>query len=214
MSKILSTARKTIYFLEGIVTIFLLIGIVSTYNKPLDQTNSTQVVPEISASPDQDKLALPEATISPLASPFAVKTSGCKMVNYLPDKECDPGAIDPAVTQENIGSTICKTGYTSTVRPSSYTTNKMKVVDMAAYGFTDSPSNYEYDHIIPLELGGAPRDTRNIFPQPYAEPFGARDKDKVENKLKALVCANVLTLVEAQSRIAVDWVSVLREYYP
>ena len=35
----------------------------------------------------------------------------------LPDRHCTPGAINPQVTQSNIGSTICKSGYTSTIRP-------------------------------------------------------------------------------------------------
>lgn len=35
----------------------------------------------------------------------------------LPIHSATPGAIDPIVTQENIGSTICVVGYTKTVRP-------------------------------------------------------------------------------------------------
>lgn len=35
----------------------------------------------------------------------------------LPDPRCTPGGIDPAVTQPTIGSTICTSGYTSTIRP-------------------------------------------------------------------------------------------------
>ena len=35
----------------------------------------------------------------------------------LPDRRCTPGAIDPAVTQADIQSTICVTGYADTVRP-------------------------------------------------------------------------------------------------
>ena len=37
--------------------------------------------------------------------------------DYLPDPVCTPGAADPAVTQDNIDSTICTSGYTATVRP-------------------------------------------------------------------------------------------------
>ena len=35
-----------------------------------------------------------------------------------------PGGIDPAVTQSNIHQTICVTGYTSKVRPSSEETDR------------------------------------------------------------------------------------------
>jgi len=36
---------------------------------------------------------------------------------------------------------------------------------MQAYGFIDSPGNYELDHLIPLELGGAPEDVKNLWPE-------------------------------------------------
>jgi hypothetical protein len=35
----------------------------------------------------------------------------------LPRHDLTPGAIDPRVTQSNIRNTICRRGYTSTVRP-------------------------------------------------------------------------------------------------
>ena len=35
----------------------------------------------------------------------------------LPRHEFTPGAIDPRVTQSNIRSTICRRGYTKSVRP-------------------------------------------------------------------------------------------------
>lgn len=40
---------------------------------------------------------------------------------FLPDPSCTPGASDPAVTQDNIGSTICKAGYMTKVRHRSQT---------------------------------------------------------------------------------------------
>lgn len=45
----------------------------------------------------------------------------------LPDPACTPGAIDPAVTQANISSTICRSGYTSTVRPPASDTGRWKI---------------------------------------------------------------------------------------
>jgi len=57
-----------------------------------------------------------------------------------------------------------------------------------------STSNYEEDHLIPLEVGGNPTDPNNLWPEPYAEPNGARDKDKVENFLHDEVCSGQMTL--------------------
>ena len=61
---------------------------------------------------------------------------------------------------------------------------------------------YEVDHLVPLELGGDPTDTRNIWPQPIA---AAKQKDEVENELHDLVCSGRVSLRQAQSAIAKDW---------
>ena len=44
----------------------------------------------------------------------------------LPDAKLTPGAIDPTITQQNIQNTVCVKGYTKTVRPPAYYTNKLK----------------------------------------------------------------------------------------
>ena len=52
--------------------------------------------------------------------------------NVYPDVEHNPGAIDPAVTQENIAGTICnKTFKTDTIRPPSSYTTGLKTQQMA-----------------------------------------------------------------------------------
>jgi hypothetical protein len=35
----------------------------------------------------------------------------------LPDPDCTPGAISPKVTQDTLATTICRTGYTKSIRP-------------------------------------------------------------------------------------------------
>ncbi len=37
-------------------------------------------------------------------------------LNERPDRRCTPGAVNPAVTQSTIDSTICRSGWTATVR--------------------------------------------------------------------------------------------------
>src|SRR5947209_3037701 len=87
----------------------------------------------------------------------------------LPDPACTPGALNPDVTQSTIGSTICVSGWTATIRPSTSYTNKLKVQGIADYGYTDtSLSDYEEDHFLPLELGGAPKDPKNLWPEPHS----------------------------------------------
>lgn len=129
--------------------------------------------------------------------------STCQVVNgILPDPKCTPGEADPAVTQDNIDSTICVSGYTKTVRPPVSVTEPQKLESMKAYGFDDSPSNYEFDHLIPLEVGGAPDDMRNLWPEPHPSSL---DKDRFENYLHKQVCSGSMDLKTAQNEIASNW---------
>src|SRR5437763_2671658 len=68
-----------------------------------------------------------------------------------PDPHCTPGALNPRVTQGTIGRTICKRGWTSTVRPPEYITEQEKAASKAAYGDRRPTSAYEYDPLGPLE---------------------------------------------------------------
>ena len=76
-----------------------------------------------------------------------------------------------------MATTVCKSGYNTSVRPSTSVTNPIKVERMAAYGFTNARANYELDHLIPLELGGAPSAVANLWPEAYGDGFDAARKD-------------------------------------
>lgn len=127
----------------------------------------------------------------------------------MPDARCTPGATNPTVTQATIHSTICVRGWTATVRPPQSYTRPLKIKQMQAYGYGgQSTSRYELDHLIPLEVGGAPRDVRNLWPEPWTGVAGAHAKDLIENALKARVCAGKETLAQAQHDIATNWTLV------
>jgi hypothetical protein len=122
----------------------------------------------------------------------------------LPDPHCTPGAVNPAVTPGTIQQTICVTGWTSTVRPSESITEPEKVASMAAYGDGGPTRAYEYDHLVPLELGGALNDARNLWPEPGGVP---NPKDAVENALREQVCSGQMPLRTAQHIIATNWIN-------
>jgi hypothetical protein len=131
----------------------------------------------------------------------------------LPDPSCQPGATNSDVTQGTIDSTICVSGWTATVRPSSSYTTALKKKQIVEYGYSDtSTADYEEDHLIPLELGGNPTSPENLWPEPrYDTGSGevASNKDTVENKLKTAVCDGQVNLVDAQNAIATDWTTAL-----
>jgi hypothetical protein len=108
-----------------------------------------------------------------------------------------PGVLNPDVTQATIGATICKEGWTKTIRPPSDYTTGLKRTQMRDYGRTGSVSGFQEDHLISLELGGHPTDPRNLWPQPYPR---ATDVDQEENRLNDLVCSGRISLSEAQRR--------------
>jgi hypothetical protein len=121
----------------------------------------------------------------------------------LPDPRCTPGSIDPAVKQGNIRLTICKSGWTKTVRPPEPQTEAFKYhVAYPAYR-TPSGERTELDHLVPLELGGS-NDATNLWPEYPATP---NPKDKVENALNRAVCSGRVSLVRAQDAIAADWMT-------
>jgi hypothetical protein len=122
-----------------------------------------------------------------------------------PDPRCTPGALNPAVTQANVGQTICRQGWTDTVRPPDSISEPEKAKSMAAYGDAGPISAYEYDHLVPLELGGAVNDQRNLWPEPGASP---NPKDAVEDELNQKVCDGQATLAQAQRAIATNWVAL------
>jgi hypothetical protein len=108
-----------------------------------------------------------------------------------------PGVANPAVTQATLRATICKHGWTRTIRPPASYTSELKLEQMRRYLRTGSPSDYQEDHLISLELGGHPADPRNLWPEPYPR---ARAVDGIENELNAQVCSGKLSLDEAQRR--------------
>src|SRR6185437_10688071 len=85
----------------------------------------------------------------------------------LADPVRTPGVLNPGVTQANIRSTICRHGWTATIRPPVDYTNALKRRQMRQYGETGSLSDFQEDHLISLELGGNPTDPRNLWPEPY-----------------------------------------------
>ena len=123
----------------------------------------------------------------------------------LPDLSVTPG-VATSLTKAQ----VCTTKWGLDER---HVTPSMKSQVCLLYGL--GPHCYgrdtnEIDHLISRELGGADND-KNLWPQPYFQHPGAREKDAVENWLHKQVCSNKMSLSEAQNRIATDWYAVYLE---
>ena len=164
----------------------------------LSACNGTTPTPTTSVQPPPSG---PTSTLAP---------GQCRIRGVLPDPNCTPGVLNPAVTQSTIDTTICVSGWTKTIRPPVSYTDKLKEQQIVAYGYSNTkPADYEEDHLVSLELGGDPTDPRNLWPEPRTGSPNAVNKDKVENYLKAQVCKGNMSLADAQKGIAADWTQYL-----
>jgi len=131
----------------------------------------------------------------------------------LPDPKITPGAINEMVTQANIRGTICRKGWTRTIRPPVSYTNRLKRQLMRKYGVgSRDVRDFELDHLIPLELGGAPDDPANLWPQPRTGTWTAELKDDLERTLNRRACEGRVSLAQAQQAIRTDWIAAYRKY--
>jgi hypothetical protein len=160
------------------------------------------------------RAALPTAPSASASRGVAVASLTPRSPVGLPDPKRTPGSINPNVTPETLATSICKSGWTATIRPPTAYTSALKLAQIVEYGYTDrSPSHYEEDHLVPLELGGAPRDPANLWPEPNdvtlpdGTEVGSGAKDHLENSLNAAVCAGAKPLGDAQRLIAGDWIA-------
>jgi hypothetical protein len=160
------------------------------------------------------KIAVAVALVVGFSGPAAYAAAQDWLLN---PQKITPGVLNPNVTQANIATTVCKSGWTATIRPTVAYTNKLKATQLAGdYKYLEKDygtemSKYEEDHLISLQLGGNPSDPKNLWPQPYAGS-NARKKDVVETALKRLVCAGTLKLADAQHMIATDWAAAYKKY--
>ncbi|MGB8652410.1 MAG: hypothetical protein WCD35_17320 [Mycobacteriales bacterium] len=129
----------------------------------------------------------------------------CSSHDGLPDPVCTPGETDPRVTQKDLRATVCRRGWTASVRPPKEVTHRIKVEVTRAYGIGDVPfSQIELDHLVPLSLGGASTVT-NLWPELRTGGADAADKDVVEQRLQDEVCRGRISLRAAQRAIATNW---------
>jgi len=124
----------------------------------------------------------------------------------LPNPSLTPGDA-LAVSKDD----VCTPGYSHKVR--NVTAEEKRQV-YAEYGITShAPGEYEVDHLISLEIGGS-NSIKNLWPQSYrTHPWNAHVKDKLEDRLHAMVCDGQINLQEAQRAIAQDWISEYKSVF-
>lgn len=120
-----------------------------------------------------------------------------------------PALPDPALTPGSVSTTdvavVCRAGFARTQRPPyDFAWRQLRIRVFSSYGIPHELwRSYTEDHLVPLELGGAGADPKNLWPQPRRE---AQLKDRVEDALHRAVCiTRQLPLARAQREIMHDW---------
>lgn len=141
-----------------------------------------------------------------LCALLAVGCIGQTRPAYMPDPKLTPGVADPKLTKD----VICGSGWsTKSVR---HTSGALKAKVYRSYGITKhAPGEYEIDHLISMEIGGADVQA-NLWPEPYHGEFNAHIKDRLENELHREVCSDKADLATVQREISTDWVACYRKH--
>jgi hypothetical protein len=192
--------QKKSHILTTLFTLlFLLVAALFWFLQP-NNFGAHEVTPPIatqtSPTPDLHSTASSSAVLG-----AQTRFSGCKVEGAFPDSARTPGAVLPNVTKED----VCTPGYAQSVRN---VPEKEKQEVYSEYGIAEHKTGeYEVDHHVSLELGGS-NDLSNLWPEAAEPTPGFHQKDKVENFLHKQVCDGVISLQEAQQKIATDWLSV------
>ncbi len=98
--------------------------------------------------------------------------------------------------------------------PARLYTGTLKRTQIREYSYEDRDAgHYQEDHLIPLSIGGAPRDPANLWPEPLTATLadgtavGAETKDRFELYLHRAVCDRTVPLGIAQAQMTGDWIA-------
>jgi hypothetical protein len=121
------------------------------------------------------------------------KASGCR-VGILPDRRCSPGALYTGLTR----AVVCSPSFDPAGLDDGTAAKRAQIV--AEYGLAHARA-LELDRIVPAVLGGS-NDVANLWPE---RAPGYRLKDRLETRLRGLVCAGAIELHAAQVALAANW---------
>jgi hypothetical protein len=126
-------------------------------------------------------------------------------IGIKPDVTKTPGVMRPEITRE----AVCSTKWGKDRR---HVTEAMKRQVAHAYGLRDDEwADYEFDHLISRENGGADS-VLNLWPQPRFGDWNAAKKDQLENQLHRFVCDGSMELDVAQHWLATDWITAYQRF--
>jgi hypothetical protein len=138
--------------------------------------------------------------------PYADR-SDVKLAPSLPIRALTPGMTRPVNLED-----ICASGDSD---PDPAVSPQLQEAVFREYGIFQrrADKDFQVDYLISPQLGGTD-DVRNLWPQSYKDAvWNAEAKDALERHLSRLVCEGKVSLTEAQSDIATDWIAAYQKYF-
>ena len=138
---------------------------------------------------------------------------GASLMVFAAAAAAGQSALNPVVKQETIDKTICVPGYARGVRPPTSYTNGVKQMYFQRARINPAlEQTYDLDYVIPLALGGHPRNLDNLGLRIREGENGVKRKESIAMKLQCLVCSGQVTLAAAQREILEDWQAASQRY--
>ena len=134
--------------------------------------------------PDLHKVRGRQFPILVAACALAIAPFAASAQSSLPDPALTPGAINPAVTQDDIQSTICVRGWTRTVRPPERYTYRLKRQQIRAYGYAIAGSATTRKTTSFRSTSAEHRTTRATYGPSCAIPQTAGPRTRKTNTLR------------------------------
>jgi len=138
---------------------------------------------------------------------FTIISSSSSAEEYInvPNPNITPGEV--ITTNKHL---VCMKGFSKMIRRTTY---EMKRKTYQAYEIRNTKAN-KIDHLVPLSLGGADS-MKNIWPTDFnTKNYTADDKDRLELKIRKLVCSGKMSVQKGQKLFMRNWQKAYDKYCP
>ena len=184
-------------------------GLVPPAQQAATSTSPSSTLRQV-ATPPPPNPAPPSSSQPRTTTVITASRTDCRWRRYRDgaigtDPSCAPGELDPAVT-ENTAHTVCSGAWVTDVsrrQPLPSTLDKLLI----EYQLPGNPVTYALAWVIPVEDGGSPTSTNNLYPLPRNGFGGQQTRTAVANQLHHEICSHKITVTQAAETLQGDWLS-------
>jgi len=121
------------------------------------------------------------------------------------DRDCAPGALDPAVFGHT-ARTVCNPTWVASANRAllAPATRERLVIE---YQLPGPVTAYVVAHVVPIADGGSPTNPRNLYVLPLNGWGGERTQAVVAGELHNRICEHRLTVAQAARTLEGDWLT-------